>query len=73
MVWMASMGEHETDYDVNGDLIGNKKMRFRQVGWQINGGINDGTIFPEDAENAAKYFKIPHGSVSPVYVQIGTD
>ena len=62
----------ENHYDDNGDLVVTEKTTLRQVGWQINGGANDGLIIGRmDEEKLKARLKIPHGSFSPVYVQVG--
>lgn len=61
-------------YNENGDMIAEKGQTFRQVGWQINGGEFDGRLVRLDAEETLEKMKTaPHGSISPIYVEVGTD
>ena len=53
-------------YDANGDMIAREGQKFRRVGWRINGGENDG-IFAHNIEDVQH---IPHGSFSPIYVEV---
>lgn len=53
-------------YDENGDMIARDGQKFRQVGWQINGGTNDGLLLAKDDAPTE-----PHGGFSPVYVEVG--
>lgn len=53
-------------YDENGDMIAKDGQKFRQVGWQINGGTNDGLLLAKDDAPTE-----PHGGFSPIYVQVG--
>lgn len=55
-------------YDANGDMIARDGQRFRQVGWQVNGGVLDGELLTMKQTPAA-----PHGGVSPLYIEVGTD
>lgn len=58
-------------YDENGDMIAKDGQRFRQVGWQINGGDNDGILVSKDKEELVEVLAQPHGGFSPVYVEVG--
>lgn len=60
-------------YDENGDLITRDGQRFRQVGWQVNGGKNDGVLIGRDYARADVSYIVnhPHGSLSPVYIEVG--
>jgi hypothetical protein len=53
-----------------GDLLPQAGAVFRQVGWQINGGEDDGEIEP--MRNDGFFESDSHGSYSPVYVEVGT-
>ena len=66
--------DNDKHYDENGDLLASRGQRFRQVGWQINGGVNDGFLIKlEDRKSIERLKAAPHGGFSPVYVEVGTD
>lgn len=54
-------------YDEQGNLVAKEGQKFKQVGWRINGGENDGVLVldPIDVHH------IPHGSYSPIYIEVG--
>lgn len=58
-------------YDENGYLMARSGQKFRQVGWMIEGGLNDGTIvtLQEDLTLLEK-LKAPHGGYAPVYREV---
>lgn len=60
-------------YNENGDMITKEGQVFRQVGWQINGGIHGGEIVTLEADALVSILETPHGGYSPVYVEVGTD
>lgn len=59
------MANHWSD---DGDLVIEERTLFRPVGWLVNGGKNDGLLIANISE-AVK--KVPHGSFTPLYIQIG--
>lgn len=59
------------EFNANGDLVTEKGQVFRQIGWIIRGGKNDGLITTN--ANLREILREPHGGYSPVYVEVGTD
>lgn len=51
----------------NGDMLATGIV-LRQVGWIVNGGAKDGTFYKDLAEFDRS---LPHGSFTPVYIEIG--
>jgi len=49
----------------NGDVIIQRRTTFRQIGWRVNGGPNNGLIVTEITEQPR------HGGYSPVYIEVG--
>lgn len=62
-------------YDANGDMIAREGQRFRQIGWRISGGIKDGKLFSANMSEAEvrAAMENPHGDISAIYVEVGTD
>lgn len=61
-------------YNEKGELVPEEGTTFRQVGWQINGGENDGMLvwlFPPSA--LANALSKPHGGYSAVYVEVNNE
>lgn len=56
-------------YDANGDMIARDGQKFRRVGFQVNGGDWDGEILTK----SDAVVPVPHGSISPVYVEVESD
>lgn len=50
----------------NGDLRCSG-ITLRRVGWQINGGQNDGQLVKEILP---EHRSVPHGSFTPIYIEV---
>lgn len=59
-----------TRWNEQGDMIVEGRGVFRPIGWLVNGGPNDGQMF-KDITAAIK--EVPHGSFSPIYIQVGEE
>lgn len=62
-------------YNENGDMVTRMGQVFRQIGWRIDGGPKDGMLFSASMteEEIRDAMEEPHGGVTPIYVEVGTD
>lgn len=55
-------------YNEDGDLVVEDRTVFRQVGWLIYGGPNDGLMVKEMSK---EHLSAPIGSFAPLYIEVG--
>lgn len=59
-------------FNRDGDMVVETKTIFRPVGWQVNGGPNDGRLVGQDMiADGKSVLGEPHGGISPVYIEVG--